>query len=292
VLRRLKSDSTIIADLPPKNEMKVVCTLTREQATLYKAVVDDEMRRIAETEGIERKGRVLALLTFTKQICNHPAQYLSERGPLSGRSGKLERVTEMLEEALAAGDKALVFTQFREMGDRLTAHFAAALGGEVAFLHGGTSKSARDEMVQRFQEEPHGPRVFVLSVKAGGTGLNLTAASHVFHYDRWWNPAVEDQATDRAYRIGQKRGVQVHKLLCAGTVEEKIDRLLEQKRALASKVVGTGERWITELGTTELGELFALSKDAVVGTDESDDDARAKSPRRKRPTASSGQAST
>ncbi len=281
ILRRLKSDPAVISDLPAKNEMTVVCTLTREQATLYKAVVDEEMRRIAEAEGMERRGRVLALLTFTKQICNHPAQYLAERGPLAGRSGKLERVTEMLEEALAAGDKALVFTQFREMGERLMAHLSATLGAEVLFLHGGTAKRARDEMVRRFQEEPHGPRIFVLSVKAGGTGLNLTAANHVFHYDRWWNPAVEDQATDRAYRIGQKRAVQVHKFSSAGTVEEKIARLLEQKRALASKVVGKGEQWITELGTKELRELFALSKGAVVAGGDAEEAAEAPKPRKR-----------
>ncbi|MGH8167551.1 MAG: DEAD/DEAH box helicase, partial [Woeseiaceae bacterium] len=241
LLRRVKSDPAIIDDLPPKNEMNVVCTLTREQVTLYQAVVDEEMRRIESAEGIERRGRVLALLSFLKQVCNHPAQYLGEPGPLARRSGKLERLTEMLEEALAAGDKALVFTQFREMGDRLEKHFDARLGIEALFLHGGTPKRKRDEMVRRFQELPQGPRVFVLSVKAGGTGLNLTAASHVFHFDRWWNPAVEDQATDRAYRIGQRRAVQVHKLICAGTVEEKVDRLLEQKRGLASRIVGAGE---------------------------------------------------
>jgi SNF2 family DNA or RNA helicase len=268
ILRRVKSDPTIIRDLPPKNEMNVVCTLTREQASLYKAVVDNEMRRIEEAEGIERKGRVLALLTATKQICNHPAHYLSEKGPLAARSGKLARLTEMLEEAIASGDRALVFTQFREMGDRLVEHLEASLGGEILFLHGGTPKKARDEMVRRFQEDPHGPRVFVLSLKAGGTGLNLTAANHVFHYDRWWNPAVEDQATDRAYRIGQTRAVQVHKLLCAGTVEEKIDALVTRKRALASKVVGTGEQWISELSTDELRDLFALSEGAEVPMDE------------------------
>ncbi len=275
ILRRLKSDPTIIQDLPPKNEMKIVCTLTREQATLYKAVVDEELRRIETADGIARRGRVLALLMFTKQICNHPAQYLGESGPLPKRSGKLARTTEMLEEALATGDKALVFTQFREMGDKLALHLRAKLGCEVAFLHGGTPKKARDEMVRRFQEEPHGPRIFVLSVKAGGTGLNLTAASHVFHYDRWWNPAVEDQATDRAHRIGQKRAVQVYKLVCAGTVEEKIDRLLEQKRDLASKVVGAGEQWITELDSRELRDVFSLSEGAVADGDEDDAEASA-----------------
>lgn len=271
ILRRLKSDPTIIQDLPPKNEMNVVCTLTREQATLYKAVVDEELRRIESSDGIERRGRVLALLMFTKQICNHPAQYLGESGPLPKRSGKLARVTEMLEEAIAAGDKALVFTQFREMGDKLALHFSSSLGCEVIFLHGGTPKKARDEMVRRFQEEPRGPRIFILAVKAGGTGLNLTAASHVFHFDRWWNPAVEDQATDRAYRIGQKRAVQVHKLVCAGTVEEKIDRLLEQKRDLASKIVGAGEQWITELDSQKLRSLFAFSEGAAEIGDDDDD---------------------
>jgi SNF2 family DNA or RNA helicase len=177
-------------------------------------------------------------------------------------------VTEMLEEALSAGDKALVFTQFREMGDRLVEHLGEKLECEVIFLHGGTAKAARDEMVRRFQEEPHGPRIFVLSVKAGGTGLNLTAANHVFHYDRWWNPAVEDQATDRAYRIGQRRAVQVHKLVCAGTVEEKVDSLLERKRSLASKIVGAGEQWITELDTGALRDLFALSGAAVSDPEE------------------------
>jgi SNF2-related domain/SNF2 Helicase protein/Helicase conserved C-terminal domain len=286
ILRRLKSDPSILQDLPAKHEMKVVCTLTREQATLYKAVVDDELRRIDQARGIERKGRVLALLTFTKQICNHPAQYLGEAGPLPRRSGKLARATEMLEEALAAGDKALVFTQFREMGDKLAAHLAASLGGEVLFLHGGTPRAARDEMVRRFQDEPRGPRIFVLSVKAGGTGLNLTAANHVFHYDRWWNPAVEDQATDRAHRIGQTRAVQVHKLVCAGTVEEKIDRLLEQKRELAAKVVGAGEQWITELGSGELRDLFALSEGAVAA-EEGDDEAPGTPGKPGKPTAKS-----
>ncbi len=271
VLRRLKSDPTIIQDLPDKNEMTVVCTLTREQATLYKAAVDEELRRIESSEGIARRGRVLALLLFLKQICNHPAQYLAEKGPLPGRSGKLARITEMLEEAVSTGDKALVFTQFREMGNKLAEHLASTLGVEVLYLHGGTLKKARDEMVSRFQDDRNGPKIFVLSLKAGGTGLNLTAANHVFHYDRWWNPAVEDQATDRAYRIGQTRNVQVHKLFCAGTVEEKLDRLLVQKRELAAKVVGSGENWITELDNGALRELFALSSDVSVSMSDDDD---------------------
>ncbi|MCC6611755.1 MAG: DEAD/DEAH box helicase [Burkholderiales bacterium] len=271
LLRRLKSDPAIIQDLPPKQEMKVVCSLTREQASLYQAAVDETMRRIESSEGIQRRGLVLALITALKQICNHPAHYLGESGPLAGRSGKLDRLHEMLEEALAAGDRALVFTQFREMGDRLVAALSSAFGAEVPFLHGGVARAARDAMVRRFQEDPRGPQVFVLSVKAGGTGLNLTAANHVFHFDRWWNPAVEDQATDRAYRIGQTRAVQVHKLLAAGTVEEKVDRLLEGKRDLAARIVGQGEQWITELDDRGLRELFALAPDAVVvAPDEAD----------------------
>ncbi|WP_438020459.1 DEAD/DEAH box helicase [Sorangium sp. So ce315] len=271
LLRRVKTDPAVAGDLPPKNEARVYCTLTREQVTLYQAALDEAMRRIEEAEGMARRGLVLALLTMLKQICNHPAQCLGEAGPLAGRSGKLARLTEMLEEALAAGDRALVFTQFREMGDRLVRHLAPSLGTEVAFLHGGTPRLARDAMVRRFQDDPRGPRVFVLSVKAGGAGLNLTAASHVFHFDRWWNPAVEDQATDRAHRIGQRRAVQVHKLVCAGTVEEKVDRMLEQKRDLAARVVGEGEAWITELDNAALRELLALSRDAVALAGELDD---------------------
>ncbi|WP_437728378.1 DEAD/DEAH box helicase [Sorangium sp. So ce861] len=271
LLRRIKTDPAVVPDLPPKIEARVFCALTREQVTLYQAALDEAMRRIEEAEGIARRGLVLALLTMLKQICNHPAQYLGEAGPLAGRSGKLARLTEMLEEALAEGDRALVFTQFREMGERLVRHLAPSLDTEVLFLHGGTPRLARDEMVRRFQGDPRGPRVFVLSVKAGGAGLNLTAASHVFHFDRWWNPAVEDQASGRAHRIGQRSAVQVHKLVCAGTVEEKVDRMLEQKRDLAARVVGEGEAWITELDDASLRELFALSRDAVALAGELDD---------------------
>jgi len=267
VLRRVKSDPGIAADLPPKQEMAMVCTLTREQATLYQAAVDEAMAKIEGAEGIQRRGRVLALLTALKQICNHPAHYLREPGPLPGRSGKLDRLTEMLEETVASGDRALVFTQFREMGARLVPHLERALERDILFLHGGIPRAARDAMVRRFQEDPAGPPVFVLSLKAGGTGLNLTQATRVFHFDRWWNPAVEDQATDRAHRIGQRRLVQVYRLLTAGTVEEKIDALLADKRALADRIVGAGEAWITELGDDELRRLLTLSGDAVVEDD-------------------------
>jgi hypothetical protein len=267
ILRRLKSDPAVAADLPSKQEMSVVCTLTREQATLYQATVEEVMAKIERSEGIERRGLVLAMITALKQICNHPAQYLHERGPLPGRSGKLTRVTEMLEETLAAGDRVLLFTQFKEMGDRLVEHLRTTFGIEVPFLHGGVPRAARDKMVQRFQEDPDASQVFVLSLRAGGTGLNLMRATRVVHFDRWWNPAVEDQATDRAHRIGQQQTVQVHRLLAAGTIEEKIDRMLEDKRALADRIVGAGETWITELGDGELRELVALSSDAAIGED-------------------------
>jgi hypothetical protein len=264
LLRRLKSDPAIAADLPPKQEMPVVCTLTREQATLYQAAVEDAMARIEGTEGVKRRGIVLALLTALKQICNHPAHYLHEAGPLPGRSGKLMRLTEMLEETVAAGDRALVFTQYRQMGDLLVAHLQSTLGAEVLFLHGGVPRDARDAMVRRFQDDPRAPAIFVLSLRAGGTGLNLTRASRVLHFDRWWNPAVEDQATDRAHRIGQQQLVQVYRLLAAGTLEEKIDAMLTDKRALADRVVGAGETWITELPDSELRRLVALSSDATI----------------------------
>ncbi|MDP2948269.1 MAG: DEAD/DEAH box helicase [Chloroflexota bacterium] len=264
ILRRLKTDPAVIQDLPEKMEMKVFCNLTREQASLYQAVVKEMMEKVEESEGIERKGQVLAALTKLKQVCDHPALFLHDESALDGRSGKVLRLGEMLEEVVAAGDRALVFTQFAEMGQMLKAHLQEALEREVLFLHGGTSRKARDEMVQRFQSTGQAPPVFILSLKAGGLGLNLTAANHVFHFDRWWNPAVENQATDRAFRIGQRKNVQVHKYVCAGTLEERIDQLMETKRALAESVIGTGEAWLTEMSTEQLRELLALSSHAVV----------------------------
>ncbi|HEY8201562.1 MAG TPA: DEAD/DEAH box helicase, partial [Actinomycetota bacterium] len=262
VLRRLKTDRSIIADLPEKVEMKVFCNLTREQATLYQAVVDEMMEKIEASEGMERKGLVLATMMKLKQVCNHPAQMLHDRSKLAGRSGKLARLEETLEEVLADGDRALVFTQFAEMGQMLRERLVERFARDVLYLHGGTPKKVRDDMVARFQSEA-GPPVFILSVKAGGTGLNLTAASHVIHFDRWWNPAVEDQATDRAFRIGQRRNVQVRKFVCVGTLEERIDRMIESKRELAQAVVGTGESWLTELTTDEIRAVVALSPEAV-----------------------------
>ena len=259
ILRRLKTDRTIIQDLPEKHEMKVYTQLTKEQALLYQARVElMEQDLDSASTGIERRGRILALLTHLKQICNHPSQFLKAQGPYKGRSGKLERLTEMLEEVIESGDRAIVFTQFKEMGDRLQIHFQDALGFEPPFLHGGTSRHDRDELVRAFQEDSDAPPVFLLSLKAGGVGLNLTAATHVFHFDRWWNPAVEDQATDRTYRIGQTRNVQVHKLITMGTLEEKIDAMLESKRDLADRVVGSGEGWLTELDDEALRRLVSL----------------------------------
>ncbi len=262
VLRRLKTDNAVIADLPEKMEMKVFCTLTREQASLYAAVVADAAEALEGAAGIQRKGVVLATLSKLKQVCNHPAQFLKDNSPLPGRSGKLARIAEMLEEVLEVGDRALVFTQFAEMGALLQRHLQETFGREALFLHGGVAKGRRDRMVERFQSAS-GPPLLVLSLKAGGTGLNLTRASHVFHFDRWWNPAVENQATDRAFRIGQLRRVQVHKLLCAGTLEEKIDAMIEGKKEVAERVVGTGEAWLTELSTAQLMDLVTLRPEAV-----------------------------
>jgi len=263
VLRRLKTDPTIINDLPEKMEMKVFCNLTQEQATLYEAVVKEMLDRVDNSEGMARKGLVLSTLLKLKQVCNHPAHFLQDGSRLPGRSGKLVRLEEMLEEILAEGDKALIFTQFAEMGMMLRTHLRETFGCETLFLHGGTSKEQRDGMVQRFQANHRGPPLFILSLKAGGLGLNLTAANHVFHFDRWWNPAVENQATDRAFRIGQRRNVQVHKFVCLGTLEECIDEMIEQKKELAESIVGAGESWLTEMSTDQLKEIFALRDEAV-----------------------------
>ncbi|MEV4620988.1 DEAD/DEAH box helicase [Asanoa sp. NPDC049573] len=262
VLRRLKTDKTIISDLPEKLEMKVWCPLTPEQAALYQAVVDDMLNKIGSSSGIERRGNVLAAMTRLKQVCNHPAHLLRDGSRLAGRSGKLARLQELTQEIVEEGDKGLVFTQYAEFGSLLQPYLAAQLDRPVLWLHGGLSKQRRDELVARFQDDTE-PMIFLLSLKAAGTGLNLTAANHVIHVDRWWNPAVEDQATDRAYRIGQARNVQVRKFICTGTIEERVDEMIERKKALAQSVVGTGEEWLTELSTEELRDLFALDPKAV-----------------------------
>ncbi|MEV0170249.1 DEAD/DEAH box helicase [Streptomyces sp. NPDC050803] len=262
LLRRKKSDPGIAPELPPKTETDHVVPLTAEQTSLYEAQVRETMAKIAESEGIARRGLVLKLLTALKQICNHPAQYLKEHSlrqstPLRGRSGKLDLLDELLDTITAEGESVLVFTQYKQMAALLERHLAER-GVPTLFLHGGTPVARREEMVDRFQrgEVP----VFLLSLKAAGTGLNLTRAAHVVHYDRWWNPAVEEQATDRAYRIGQDKPVQVHKLLAEGTVEDKVAKLLEAKRALADAVVGSGEAALTELSDADLAELVALGR--------------------------------
>ncbi|HLK77522.1 MAG TPA: SNF2-related protein [Streptosporangiaceae bacterium] len=263
VLRRLKTDKTIISDLPDKQEMKVWCNLTAEQASLYAATVADMLARIDEaTDDISRRGLVLATMAKLKQVCNHPAHLLGDGSRLPGRSGKLARLEEICDEIVAEGDKALCFTQYAEFGRMLQPHLAGRLGCPVLFLHGGTPKRQRDALVETFTSLTE-PALFLLSLKAGGTGLNLTAASHVIHVDRWWNPAVEDQATDRAFRIGQHRNVQVRKFVCVGTLEERIDAMIEEKKTLADRVVGTGESWLTELSVADLRDVLALSPDAV-----------------------------
>ena len=265
ILRRLKSDPTIQVDLPQKMEMKVFCNLTREQAGLYEAVVQEVLARIEGADGIQRRGLILAALTRLKQICNHPAHFLGDGSSLPHRSGKCERIVEMLEEVLAEGDHALIFTQYRQMGTLLHKLISTSFDREILFLHGGTPRHERDALVERFQRGHHDAPIFILSLKAGGFGLNLTAANHVFHFDRWWNPAVEDQATDRTHRIGQNRAVQVHKFVCIGTLEERIDAMLTSKRSLAENIIGAGEQWITELSTSALRELFVLSREDAVG---------------------------
>ncbi|MCX2929032.1 DEAD/DEAH box helicase [Mycobacterium sp. CVI_P3] len=262
ILRRLKTDPNIIDDLPEKIETKQYCRLTVEQGSLYRSIVDEMMEKIENTDGIARRGNVLAAMTKLKQVCNHPAQLLHDRSVIGARSGKVTRLEEILEEILAEGDRVLCFTQFTEFAEMLAPHLAARFGQDVAYLHGRTPKKRRDEMVARFQAG-EGPSIFLLSLKAGGTGLTLTAANHVVHLDRWWNPAVENQATDRAFRIGQKKSVQVSKFICTGTLEERIDDMIEQKRALADLVVGDGEGWLTELSTGDLRKLFTLSEGAI-----------------------------
>ena len=262
ILRRLKTDKAIISDLPDKLEMKIWCNLTPEQASLYQATVTDMMAKIEAADGIERRGLVLATMTKLKQACNHPAHLLGDGSRLDGRSGKLARLEEICDEIMAEGDKALCFTQYAEFGRMLQPYLTSRLGCPVLYLHGGTPKKQRDALVNEFQGRTE-PALLILSLKAGGTGLNLTAASHVIHVDRWWNPAVEDQATDRAFRIGQRKDVQVRKFVCVGTLEERIDAMIEEKKALAERIVGTGESWLTELSTADLREVVALSPEAV-----------------------------
>lgn len=258
ILRRLKSDKSIIKDLPEKIEQDQFCQLTKEQAALYQSVVTNTMKDIeSKEEGIQRKGLILKLIIALKQVCNHPAHFLKKGSTDPALSGKSVLLLDLLQRIVANGEKSLIFTQYREMGDLLIKMFLQEMQLEVPFLHGGLSRKRRDEMVEDFQND-RSVKVFILSLKAGGTGLNLTAASNVIHYDLWWNPAVEAQATDRAYRIGQKQNVMVHRFITQNTFEEKINKLLQSKKELADLAVSTGEKWIGEMSNKELQELVKL----------------------------------
>ncbi|MSQ90767.1 MAG: DEAD/DEAH box helicase [Phycisphaerales bacterium] len=304
ILRRLKTDPKVINDLPPLIESRQHIALTDEQVRLYEQVAAEMLTKVDHSDGIRRRGLVLSALVKLKQICNHPAHYLGELLPAEkqssskkssaalelveesegeapesaprllmpetlspARSGKTQRLIEMLEEVVTAGDCALVFTQYRQMGHLLAAMIRHALDVEPLFLHGGTPQPKRDALVERFQKGDGTTPIFILSLKAGGVGLNLTAANHVFHFDRWWNPAVENQATDRAFRIGQTRTVNVHKYICTGSLEERIDQMIEQKTELATHVIGAGDGWLTELSTNQLRDLISLRKSGLEGSE-------------------------
>ncbi len=265
ILRRMKSDKAVISDLPDKTEVRAHCSLTKRQAALYEQTVRDLEKTLGESEGIARKGIVLAMLTRLKQICNHPSQWLNDHDWAEQDSGKFARLRQIAEVVAARQQKMLVFTQFREVTAPLADFLRTVFGRPGLILHGGTAVGKRRELVQAFQADD-GPPFFVLSLKAGGSGLTLTAASHVVHFDRWWNPAVENQATDRAFRIGQKQNVLVHKFVCGGTVEEKIDRLIDSKRALSDELLAAGgEINLTELKDDELLQLVALDLNAAMG---------------------------
>jgi len=265
ILRRLKTDKEIIKDLPDKVEQKIYCNLTKEQASLYQAVVNDVMRQLEELEGIQRKGLILASLMKLKQICNHPAQFLQDGSAFSAeRSHKLSRLGEMIEEAIESGESLLIFSQFQEICIALDRYLRQTLHYNTYVLHGQTPRRKRQEMIEEFQHPDTEPSIFILSLKAGGVGITLTKANHVFHFDRWWNPAVENQATDRAFRIGQSKNVFVHKYLTTGTLEERIDAMIEEKKKLAEAIVGADESWLTELDNEAFKKLIELNKSAIL----------------------------
>ncbi len=265
ILRRVKTDKQVIKDLPDKVEHKQYCNLTKEQASLYEAVVKDVEEQLEEAEGMQRKGLILSTLMKLKQVCNHPTQFLQDGSEfVPERSHKLERLAEMLEEVNAEGESLLIFTQFTEIGDNLEKYLKQTLHYNTYYLHGGTSRTKREKMIAEFQDPETEPSVFILSLKAGGVGITLTKANHVFHFDRWWNPAVEDQATDRAFRIGQKKNVFVHKFVTLGTLEERIDQMIEDKKKLSSAIIGTDESWLTELDNESFKQLIALNKTAIL----------------------------
>jgi SNF2 family DNA or RNA helicase len=265
ILRRVKTDQSIIKDLPDKIEQKLYTNLTKEQASLYEAVVRDVEKQLNEVEGIQRKGLILSTLLKLKQICNHPRQFLQDGSDFTPvRSHKLSRLSEMLEEAVSEGESILVFTQFTEIGEALEKYIRQKLHYNTYYIHGGTNRDKRERMITEFQDPETEPSVFILSLKAGGVGITLTKANHVFHFDRWWNPAVEDQATDRAFRIGQKKNVFVHKFVTIGSLEERIDQMIEDKKKLAGAIVGSDESWLTELDNDKFKQLIALNKSAIM----------------------------
>jgi SNF2 family DNA or RNA helicase len=241
------------------------CTLTPEQASLYEAVVKDVEEQLNKAEGMQRRGLILSTLLRLKQICNHPMQFLQDGSAFTPeRSHKLQRLAEMTEEIIESGESALIFTQFTEIGGALEKYLEHTRHYNTYYLHGSTSPARRDQMVSEFQDPATEPSLFILSLRAGGVGLNLTKANHVFHFDRWWNPAVEDQATDRAFRIGQRRNVFVHKFVAMGTMEERIDAMIEDKKRLSSLVVGSDEGWLTELDNDTFKDLIALRRSAIM----------------------------
>ncbi len=265
ILRRVKTDKDIIKDLPDKVEQKVFCNLTKEQGSLYEAVVKNVMKEIEGSEGIQRRGLVLSLLMRLKQICNHPMQYLQDGSAfLPERSHKLARLDEMMEEVIESGESLLVFSQFKEICDALNRYLRRERHYNTYLLHGGTTAVKRQQMIEEFQHPDTEPSVFILSLKAGGVGITLTKANHVFHFDRWWNPAVENQATDRAFRIGQTKNVFVHKYVTLGTLEERIDQLIESKAKLAGSIIGDDEFWLTELNNDGIRELVKLNKQTIM----------------------------
>ncbi len=265
LLRRLKTDKGVLKDLPDKIEQKVFCNLSQEQASLYQAVVGEVGKALEQAEGMARKGLMLSTLMRLKQICNHPAQFLQDGSDFSeDRSHKLARVVQMIEEAIAEGESLLLFTQFTEIGGALAQHLRSRYHYDTYYLHGGTARTRRQKMIETFQDPETGPSIFVLSLKAGGVGITLTKANHVFHFDRWWNPAVENQATDRAFRIGQQKKVFVHKLVTIGTLEERIDQMLEEKQKLSEGIVGNDESWLTELDNDAFRRLIELNRNAAL----------------------------
>ena len=265
ILRRMKTDRNIIKDLPDKVEQKVYCNLTKEQAALYESVVKQITGELEKAEGMSRKGLILSSLTKLKQICNHPRQFLQDDSDFSTeRSHKLDRLSEMVAEAISEGESLLIFTQFTEIGAALEHFLRHNHLLNTYYLHGGISRTKRERMIAEFQDPETEASAFILSLKAGGVGITLTKANHVFHFDRWWNPAVEDQATDRAFRIGQTKNVFVHKFVAIGTLEERIDEMIEDKKKLAGAVVGAGESWLTELDNEAFKQLIALNTSAVL----------------------------